>query len=109
MDVISGIDKLRRFKELNDKGKARTPAEDTEFQGILTKNPEFKNILLYQRYAELVEMSGRSDIQEAELKNFEMNHPKIVEQYNRRKLGKGRRRTGRVRRGRGRRRKTRRS
>jgi len=96
MDVVKALQQVPRFKELNKKGKSRTAAEETEYQEMLAKTPAFKDILLYERYAELVEMSGRTNVQESELRQVEMMHPKIVDQYNRRKLGKGRSRRRRV-------------
>ena len=108
MDVVSALQQVPRFRELNKKGKSRNADEETEYRAMLTETPMLRDIVRYERYAELKEMTGRSDAQEAELKNFEMMYPGIVAQYNRRKLGKGRRRTGRARRGRGRRRYTKR-
>ena len=106
MDVTAAIRVVPAFRTLHKKGKSRTDAEETEYRSLLAKHPPLMDIIRYERYAELVEMSGRTSAQEAELKNFEVMYPAIVAKYNQRKLGKGRRRTGRARRGRGRRSKT---
>ncbi len=90
MDTIKAIQIVPVFKRLYKKGKDRTQAEEKEYQEMLAKNPILENIRVYERYAELMEMSGRSDVQEAELKNVEMRYPEIPKQYAKRQLGKSR-------------------
>ena len=92
MDVITALRMVPRFKELIKKGKSRTQAEETEYQRMLASNPALDDIRSYERYAELMEMSGRTSVQDAELANFQTSpkYARIVAQYAKRKLGKGR-------------------
>ncbi len=92
MDVVTALQMVPRFKELHKKGKSRTQAEETEYQRMLRTNPALDDIRSYERYAELMEMSGRTSVQDAELANFQTSpkYASVVAQYTKRKLGKGR-------------------
>lgn len=98
MDTIEALQIVPAFKRLHEKGRNRTQAEEKEYQEMLAKNPILKKIPLLEQYTELVEMSGRSDVQEAELENFKMRYPDIVALYARRRLMKPSRGKGRSRR-----------
>jgi hypothetical protein len=114
MDFLSAVRAVPRFKELYKKGSDRTEAETKEYNDMLAKNPVLADIRLYDEYKSLMAVTGKSDAQEAAVRNFELMHPNIVTMYNNRELrdmltGKGRRRrTGRGRRARGRGKNTRR-
>lgn len=96
MEVLTALRQIPAFKELHKKGKSRTPAENAEYRKMLDTNPLLENIPRYEAYAQLAEMSGRTAVQEAGLQQFLMSYPKIVEEYNKRKLGKGRSRRRRA-------------
>jgi hypothetical protein len=90
MDTIDAIQILPVFKRLHKKGRARTQAEEKEYQEMLAKYPSLNDILLLEQYTELVEMPGRSNVQEAALQAFltDPRYKKIVAMYERLKSKK---------------------